>query len=176
MARSATFRRSAAAVATTDAAAEPLAGAGRSDAIASSRSGVAELLLAPGDELLELLVDRGVDPGVRIFGQHLLPSLGRDDVGRASAEALPAIVVLGRGDPRPVEACSGVAQRVLGAEEVAAGTNLAQRVHRHALLIHGHPTAEDPLEHPQLLDVDAVFILGREQRALQPARGVEDEA
>src|SRR5450756_2248535 len=73
----AAFSSSAAAITTPAAAAEPPAGAGWSDAMASTRwlsrplsdgtSGVADLQLAPGDELAQLLVDTRVDARVGVL-------------------------------------------------------------------------------------------------------------
>src|SRR5215472_8334913 len=85
-----------------------------------------ELFLSACDEFLELFVDARVDAGVRILGEQFLPALVRDSVSRARAESIPPVVVVGRRDPRPVEAGAVVAQRVLGAEEVPARPHLAQ--------------------------------------------------
>src|SRR5437016_13114704 len=92
-----------------------------------------ELFLSPCDEFLQLLVDAGVDAWIRILRQQLLPALGRDFVRRPCAHAIPAVVVLGRRGPRDIETRAVVTQRVLRAKEMAAGTDLAQRVHRHPI-------------------------------------------
>src|SRR5690348_4974520 len=178
--RSATFWSSAAEAATTAAAADPLAGAGCAEASSPRRrpnldSGIADLQLPPGDELLQRLVDARVDAGVGILREHLLPALRGDDVGWARSESLPAVEVLGRRDPRTIETGAVVPHRVLGPQEVTARADLAQRVHRQPLVVDRHAVPEDPLEHAQLLDVDDEFLVGREQGALEPTRRVEDE-
>src|SRR5476649_50233 len=102
----ATFSSRADAMAMTAAAAEPLAGTGRSDARPSmseaSRpsapcgSVVADLSFAFGDVLAELLVDARVDARVGILLEHLLPADCSDDVSGLCAHAIPSIEVLGR--------------------------------------------------------------------------------
>ena len=102
----AAFSSRAAATAMTAAAADPPAGTGRSDArpsrsalIRSSgpcASVVADLSLAPGDELAQLLVDARVDAGVGVLLEHLLPAGRGDDVSGLRAHAIPSVEVLGR--------------------------------------------------------------------------------
>lgn len=84
----AAFSSSAAAIDSEAAAAEPPAGAGSFDASASFSlpslsSGVTDLLLPARDESLELLVDAGVDAGVRVLREQLFPAFRRDGVGGA---------------------------------------------------------------------------------------------
>src|ERR1035437_4918914 len=154
----AAFSSSAAAITTPAAAAEPPAGAGWSDAMASTRwlsrpfsegrSVVADLRLAPGDELAQLLVDSRVDARVGVFLEDLLPARCSHHVGRLRTHAVPPVEVLGRGDPRPVETCPVVAQRVLSAQEVASGSDLSPCAHGHRLVVDRKATFENPFEHP----------------------------
>src|SRR6266568_9099815 len=136
----AAFSTNPAAIATAAAAADPPAGTGwlepRAEKnFASPGSGVAQLTLAPVDELLQRFVYPGVDAGIGELGQQLLPLAGRHLVDGPGTLAVPAVEVVGRGDPRPVKAGAVVAQRVLAAQEVAARADLADRVHRLALLV-----------------------------------------
>src|SRR6202049_873408 len=100
--RTAAFSSSAAPIATAAAVAEPPAGTGRSDARPfssvlsrpTSRSVVADLQPALGDELAQLFVDTRVDARVRILGQDLFPSVGRDHVSGLGTHPVPTVVVL----------------------------------------------------------------------------------
>src|SRR5437879_13694593 len=94
----ATFCTSAAAAATTAAAADPLAGAGSDDAIFVSRypkrlrdcsSVVAQLLLALGDEFLQLFVDTRIDAGGRLLGHDLLPISCSDNICSPRTDTRP---------------------------------------------------------------------------------------
>src|SRR5437016_3681207 len=111
-----------------------------------------ELFLSPCDEFLQLLVDARVDAWIRILRQQLLPALSRHLVSGPGTHAVPAVVVLGRRDPRPVEARAVVTKRVLRAKEMTAGTDLAQRIHRHPLFVDGQSLLQHPLEHAQRFD------------------------
>src|ERR1700730_3336091 len=96
-------------------------------------------VLANLDEGLELFVYARVDPGVGVVGEELLPLLVGDPVGVSRAQPLPAVVVVGRRDPRSIEAGSVVAHRVLRSEMVAPGADLADAIHREALVVEGNP-------------------------------------
>src|ERR1700737_3130845 len=140
---------------------------------ARSDSGMQDGVLAKLDERLELCLDARVDAGIRVVRQELLPFLVRAPARGTRAHPLPAVVVLGRGDPGPVEAGSVVTHRVLRPEMVASGADLPDPIHGEALIVEGDAFGEDPLEHPQGFDVDDEFFVGGENRALQPAGGVK---
>ena len=68
-----------------------------------------------------------------------------------------------------------VPQRVRGAEEGAAGADLAERIERKCLLVDGEVDGEDALEHLEGGDVLGHLLDGRCERALEPAGGVQDD-
>src|SRR2546430_2524038 len=85
----------------TASAPQPTMPATSTPPLAASRT--SQRLLADGDEGLQVLVHGRVDTGVLVLGQHLLPLPGGDLVGGHTAASLPAVIVVGRGDQRPVE-------------------------------------------------------------------------
>src|SRR4030088_898846 len=90
-----------------------------------SDRGVENRILAHLDERLDLLIDARVDSRIFIVGQELLPFLVRHLVSGPRSHPLPPVIVFGRRDPRPVEACSIVPHGVLGTQVVTAGTHFA---------------------------------------------------
>src|SRR5439155_487670 len=132
-------------------------------------------VLADLDERLELLVHPRIHAGIGVVLEELLPFLVRHPVGRPRAVPLPAVEVLGGGNPRPVEACPVVPHGVLGAEMMPTRSDLADAVHGEPLVVEGNAPTQNPLEHPQRLDVDDEFFVRRQQCGLQPAGCVQDE-
>src|SRR5205823_3976291 len=112
-----------------------------------SDSGMQDRVLADLDERLELFIHPRVDAGIGIVLEQLLPFLIRHAVGGSRAIPLPAVEVLGGGNPRPVEAGPVVAHGVLGAEMMPTGTNFADAVHGEPFVVEGDAPAQNPLEH-----------------------------
>src|SRR2546423_10018371 len=105
---------------------------------ASSDSRVQYCVFADLDERFELLIDGRVDPRVLVVGQQLLPLLVGHLVRGARAHPLPAVVVFGGGDPRPVEAGPVMAHRVFGTEVMTPGADLTDAVHGEPLGVEGN--------------------------------------
>src|SRR3546814_9923784 len=93
------------------------------------------------------------------------------DVCSSDLPLLEGVVVSGAGAPEGgLEVGAGVG----AAEEVAARADLAQRVHRLAVLAEVVAGAEG-LHQAELVGVDDELLVGRHQAALQPAGRVEHE-
>src|SRR2546423_988767 len=140
-----------------------------------SDPGVENRVSAHLDERLELFIDARVDSRILVVGEELFPLLVRHLVRGARSHPLPAVIVFGRGNPWPIETGPVVAHRMLGTQVMTAGTDFTDPVHREPFIVEGDPPGEDPLEHAQGFHVDDEFLIGRQQRTFQPARGVKDE-
>src|SRR2546421_7165172 len=130
---------------------------------------------APVDERLQLPLEVGVDRRFLVFGKRLLPDLRGSCGGVVAAVAVPALVVLGGGDERPVEALAEALERVRGAEEVPALPDLLVGRVGQRLLV-DLQRLEGRMEHSQLLDVDDELLVAGDERRLEPTRGGHDEA
>src|SRR5207244_7382797 len=106
--------------------------------------------------------------------ERLLPDLGRAGGRVVGPVAVPALVVLGGGDERPVEAVAEALERVRGAEEVPALADLLVRRVRERFLV-DRERLERRVQHPELLDVDDELLVAGDQRRLEPARALPDE-
>src|SRR5437660_8662261 len=129
---------------------------------------------APVDERLQLPLQVGVDRRLLVFLERLLPDLGRPRGRVVAAVAVPALVVLGGGDERTVEALAEPLEGVHGAEEVPALADLLVRRVCERLLV-DLEGLERRVQHPELLDVDHELLVAGDERGLEPARGVHDE-
>src|SRR5690242_544572 len=129
---------------------------------------------APVDERLQLRLEIGVDRRLLVFGERLLPDLGRPCGSVVAPVLVPALVVLGGGDERPVKALAETLERVDGAKEVPALADLLVRRIRERLLV-DLQRLERRVQHAQLLDVDDELLVAGDERRLEPAGGVHDE-
>src|SRR5207237_8672494 len=100
-----------------------------------SYPGMQDGVLAYLDESLELFVDPRIDARVGVVREQLLPLLVRHPVRRPRPIPLPAVKVLGRRDPGPIEPGPVMPHRVLAAQVVATGTNFAHPVSATPLVI-----------------------------------------
>src|SRR5256885_16567808 len=96
-----------------------------------SDPGMQDGVLADLDERLELFIPPRIDAGAGVVLEQLLPFLIRHPAGGPRAVPLPAVVVLGGGDPRAVEAGPVVPHGVLGAETMPPRADLPCGVHGH---------------------------------------------
>src|SRR6266404_258956 len=78
---------------------------------------VSELRAPTVDVRLELVLQSLVDLRLDVLLERLLRDLRRARGGIPAAEAIPALVVLGRGEERPVEALTEALERVHRTEE-----------------------------------------------------------
>src|SRR5262245_23131874 len=128
--------------------------AGLADAHSSrSRRSIAKLLAATGDVLTQLLPDRAVERRGLVLGQPLLEDLARPRRGVLGPGPHPPLVVLRRGQQRPVETGTEPLHRVGGAEEMAAVAYLVMSVEGQRRLVDLERGDLD-LQHPQDLDID----------------------
>src|SRR2546428_10846587 len=95
---------------------------------ASSDSRVQYRVFAHFDERFELLIDCRVDARVLVVSQELLPFLVGHLVRGARSHPLPAVIVFGRGHPRPVAAGPVMPHGVFGALPASAGADLSDSV------------------------------------------------
>src|SRR2546429_5267322 len=110
-----------------------------------SDPGMQDGVLADLDERLELFIHPRIDAGVGVVLEQLLPFFIGHPVGGPRAVPLPAVEVLGGGDPGPVEAGPVMPHGVLGAEMMPTRADLAGAVHGETLLIEGDGP-QGPLE------------------------------
>src|SRR5207249_5031731 len=119
-----------------------------------SDPGMQDGVLADLDEGLKLCVDTRIDARIGVVLEQLFPFFVRDPVGGPRTVPLPAVEVLGRGDPGPVKAGPVMPHGVLGAEMMPSRADLANPVHGESFVVERDAATQDPLEHPQRLDVD----------------------
>src|SRR4051794_35197858 len=90
----------------------------------TSDTSVAELRPAAVDVRLQLRAQALVHRRLLVLFERLLHDVGRAGRRILPALARPALVVLRRGEKRPVEALAEALERVGGAEEVSARSDL----------------------------------------------------
>src|SRR6185295_4660856 len=86
----------------------------------------------------------------------------------------PLLKIAPIGNERRVEGIGITAQRVLGAEEMSAGADLADRFEAERILAHvqGREKFHDHLNE---IDIEQEFLIGRDKTALHPAKGMKDQ-
>src|SRR5205085_5148617 len=114
---------------------------------------VAELRATPVDVGLQLVLQPLVQLRLLVLVERPLRDLRCARRGVFPAVAVPALVVLGRGEQGPVEALAKPLERVHRAEEVPTLANLLVRAVGQRLLVDLH-RLEHVVEHAQQLHVD----------------------
>src|SRR5207247_9289795 len=118
-------------------------------------------VLADLDERLELLVHPRIHAGIGVVLEELLPFLVRHPVGRPRAVPLPAVEVLGGGNPRPEKACPVVPHGVLGAEMMPTRSDLADAVLGEPLVSEGNARTKTPTKNRQPSELMNKFSASR---------------
>src|SRR6186997_1849975 len=128
----------------------------------------------PGDERIELLEDGRVHRRRLVGRQQLLPDPVRLRGEFRRAGLLPRLVVAPVAEHRLME-CRLVARlRVLGAEEVAAGTDLLHRREGQRLII-DDDRLEEGRDHPEQLGIKDHLLVARVEAALHPAGAMHQQ-
>src|SRR5215207_3433625 len=135
---------------------------------------LAALFDAAGDEGVKLLEDCVIHRRLAVFRQRLFPQRIGPLPGDGLARRSPLLKIAPIGNQRRIKGIRIAAQCVLGAEEMSAGADLADRFQTQRILAHVEGL-EKFEHHLHEIDIEEEFLVGRDEATLHPAEGVKDQ-